>query len=172
MHGDRQSHKTSNVSLDRARSATDKETRKTQGTQFRRPRDRNPRGWIIGPRQTHANGASSRSGGDGERAIFEQGLTGSDVPGGGRHGRPEPEERSGVPARVRQGPSTIEDGVKITENYRYRASCKPSLTKLRVALLRTNASVQARCVDGGCRRGEKVSEPSVFCRGALALLGR
>jgi len=38
-------------------------------------------------------------------ARCEQGLTGAHVPGGGRQGRPEPEERVGAPARVRQGPS-------------------------------------------------------------------
>ena len=76
-------------------------------------------GRIIGPRQTHANGPSSGSGGDDGRARCEQGLTGSDVPGGGRHCRPEPEERGGASARVRQGPSGLRGGVTITENYQF-----------------------------------------------------
>ncbi len=66
-------------------------------------------GRIIGPSQTHANGPASGSEGDDERAKYEQGLTGSDVPGGGRHCRPESEERGDAPARVRQGPSIKEN---------------------------------------------------------------
>ncbi len=53
-------------------------------------------GRIIGPRQTHANGLDGGSEGDDGRAKCEQGLTGTDVSGGGRLGRPGPEERGGA----------------------------------------------------------------------------